>query len=66
MPTCGKKHACKHYFPLVFFTDVERQFASILPAFVKSIKQTEYEFNRKDFTGNFPPFTYYFLMAFPF
>jgi len=54
MPTCNKKHVYKHYFPLVFFTDEERQFATMSPVFAKASKQAEYAFNRKHFTGNFP------------
>jgi len=29
MPTWGKKHAYKHYFPLVLFSDEARRFATV-------------------------------------
>jgi len=65
MPTWGKKHAYKHYFPLVIFSDEARRFATVA-CLCKAYKQTQYEFNRKHFTDNFRPFTYYFLKAFRF
>ena len=66
MPTPARKHSYKHYFPFVLFSDWVRQFASMSAEFVKSYKRENRRFNRKHFTGNFPPFTYYFLMAFLF
>jgi len=66
MPTCNKKHVHKHYFPLVFFTDEERQFAIMSPVFAKAYQRTAYAFNRKHLPAVFLAFTLYFLTAFDF
>ena len=37
MPTAAKKHAYKHYFPFVLFSNQARQFANMPAEFVKAL-----------------------------